>query len=221
MDKIKLLIVDDHLLVRSGIISLLSDEEDIEISGEAASGEEALKKVESIKPDVVLMDISMSGMSGLQAAELIKNHSPAVKVIILTMHEEKEYLYNALKIKVDGILNKSAGKTELSEAVRSASKGERYFGRSVSEILADHFIEDTHTKGKTLLLTKREKEILLCIAENLTTSEIAEKLSVSPRTIDTHRSNLIQKYHLKSAQGLYKFALDYVANSDKIKPSAT
>jgi two-component system, NarL family, response regulator NreC len=215
MNKIKLLIVDDHLLVRTGITSLLSDQTDIEITGEASSGEEAIEKVNSSEPDVILMDISMEGISGLKAAELIKQDHPDIKIIMLTMHDENEYIYNALKIKVNGFLHKSAGKNEIAEAVRSCAEGNVYIGRNITEILAEYFVGEVQTEGKVLLLTKREKEILSCIAADFTTNEIAGHFSISPRTVDTHRSNLIQKYNLKNAQGLYRFAADYVRNSRK------
>jgi DNA-binding NarL/FixJ family response regulator len=210
MNTIQVLLVDDHLLVRSGIKSLLADQKDILIAGEASSGEEALEFVKSNLPDVILMDISMPGISGLQAAEIIKKENPGIKIIMLTMHEEKEYIYNVLKLKVNGILHKSASKNEITEAIRVAASGERYLGRSVSSLLADHFLQDMHSDSVKLLLTKREKEILSCVAANYTTAEIAEHLCISPRTVDTHRSNIIQKYNLKNSQGLYKFALDYV-----------
>jgi DNA-binding NarL/FixJ family response regulator len=217
MSEIKVLIVDDHLLVRSGIISLIADQSDIVAAGEAGSGEEALNMIEFCDPDVILMDISMAGMSGLQAAEIIKVKYPEIKILILTMHEEKEYIYNALKTKVEGILNKNASKTEIVEAIRSVAAGGKYYGKTVSEILANHFVENitqAETRSK-LFLTKREKEILSYIAEGLSTSDIAEHLAISTRTVESHRSNLIQKYDLKNVQGLFKFAIDFKASQNK------
>jgi DNA-binding NarL/FixJ family response regulator len=212
MKKIKLLIVDDHMLVRSGVITLLSDQDDMIIAGEASSGEEAVEKAKSCSPDVVLMDISMSGISGLEAAEIILKDSPQIKIVILTMHEEKEYIYNALKLKVSGILNKNADKYEITEAIRTAFAGNRFYSKNILDVLTENFIEGTNRSEEKIstMLSRREKEILVLIAEGFSSSEIAAQLLISPRTVDTHRSNMIQKYNLKSAQGLIKFAIDFV-----------
>ncbi len=211
MKKIKVLLVDDHLLVRTGIISLLSDQQDFIISGEATSGEEAVEKAGILDPDVILMDISLPGISGLEAAEKIKQEHPQIKVVILTMHDEREYLYNTFKMNIDGLLHKSAGKDEISEAIRSAFKGGKYYSSAVSEMLVNHFIDRFRIDEiDNLILTRREKEIVYLLSQGLSTSEIADRLSLSVRTIDTHRSNLIQKLNLKNASDLVRFSVDFM-----------
>lgn len=215
MEKIKVLLVDDHLLVRSGIISLLADQQDIIISGEASSGEEAVEKAGVLNPDVILMDISLPGISGLEAAEKIKLEHPQMKVVILTMHDEREYLYNTLKMNIDGLLHKSAGKDEISEAIRNAANGVKYYGSTVSEMLVNHFIDRFRIDElDNLILTKREKEIVYLLSQGLSTSEIAERLCISPRTVDTHRSNLIQKLNLKNASDLVRFSVDFIKKTN-------
>lgn len=209
--KIKILIVDDHLLVRSGIKSLLDDQSDMEISSEASSGEEAVEKARAIRPDVILMDISLPGISGLEAAEIIKQELPSTAVVILTMHDEREYVYNTLKMNIDGLLHKSASKQEIVAAIRSAASGEKFYGSTVSEMLVDHFVDRFKIDEiNNLVLTKREKEIVYLLAQGLSTSEIAERLSVSPRTIDTHRSNLIQKLNLNNSADLVRFCVEFI-----------
>jgi len=209
--KIKVLIVDDHLLVRSGIKSLLDDQTDIEISGEASSGEEAVEKARSLNPDVILMDISLPGISGLEASKIIKQEIPSAAVVILTMHDEREYVYNTLKMNIDGLLHKSASKQEIAAAIRSAASGEKFYGSTVSEMLVDHFVDRFKIDEiNDLILTKREKEIVYLLAQGLSTSEIAERLSVSPRTIDTHRSNLIQKLNLNNSADLVRFCVEFI-----------
>jgi len=217
MDKIKILVADDHPLVRSGIMNLLAGQDNMEVIGEAGSGEECVEKVKLLKPDVVILDISMPGISGLEAVGLIKKEVPSAAIVILTMHEEKEYMYNTLRLPIDGLLHKSAGKEEIIDAVKSAASGVKYYGKAVKEILVNNFVDkypDTEKKEEPLL-TKREKDILVLVAEGLSSYEISEKLSISHRTVDTHRSNLIQKFNLKSSFGLLKFALDFVNSQRK------
>jgi len=214
MDKIKVMLVDDHMLVRSGIKNLLADQEDILIEGEVSSGEEAVEKARLIHPDLILMDISLPGISGLEAAKIIKSEMPSVKIVALTMHDEKEYVYNMLKTNIDGLLHKSAGKNEISGAIRNAAAGNKYYGSAVSEMLVNNFVDRFRTDElDTVILTKREKEIVYFLAQGLSTSEIAEKLSISHRTVDTHRSNLIQKFNLNSSSELIKFSVEFVRKS--------
>jgi two-component system response regulator NreC len=213
MDKIRVLIVDDHFLVRTGIISLLKDVPEIEIIGEAENGKTAIEMCKISAPEVVLMDISMPGMSGIEATKYIKVVNPSINILILTMHESEEYFYNTLKQGASGILNKNAGKEELIAAIKSVSAGKRYIGNSISELMIDtlmqKFEEDFLNKEKEqVILTKREKDILYFIANGFSNQDIAEKLKISVRTVETHKSNLMQKLNLKSAAALSLYAFE-------------
>jgi two-component system response regulator NreC len=213
MKKIRVLIVDDHFLVRTGIISLLRDVPDIEIVGEAENGKIAVEQCKKIVPEVVLMDISMPDMSGIEATKSIKAENPSINILILTMHESEEYFYNTLKQGASGILNKDVGKDELINAIKSVSTGKRYIGNSVSELMIDtlmqKFEEECLSKQKEkVILTKREKDILYYIANGFSNQDIAEKLKISVRTVETHKSNLMQKLNLKSSAALSLYAFE-------------
>ncbi len=213
MKKIRVLIVDDHFLVRTGITSLLRDVPDIEIVGEAENGKIAVEQCKKIVPEVVLMDISMPDMSGIEATKSIKAENPSINILILTMHESEEYFYNTLKQGASGILNKNVGKDELINAIKSVSTGKRYIGNSVSELMIDtlmqKFEEEFLSKQKEkVILTKREKDILYYIANGFSNQDIAEKLKISVRTVETHKSNLMQKLNLKSSAALSLYAFE-------------
>jgi two-component system response regulator NreC len=213
MKKIRVLIVDDHFLVRTGIISLLRDVPDIEIVGEAENGKIAVEQCKKIVPEVVLMDISMPDMSGIEATKSIKAENPSINILILTMHESEEYFYNTLKQGASGILNKNVGKDELINAIKSVSTGKRYIGNSISELMIDtlmqKFEEEFLSKQKEkVILTKREKDILYYIANGFSNQDIAEKLKISVRTVETHKSNLMQKLNLKSSAALSLYAFE-------------
>jgi two-component system response regulator NreC len=213
MKKIRVLIVDDHFLVRTGITSLLRDVPDIEIVGEAENGKIAVEQCKKIVPEVVLMDISMPDMSGIEATKYIKAENPSINILILTMHESEEYFYNTLKQGASGILNKNVGKDELINAIKSVSTGKRYIGNSISELMIDtlmqKFEEEFLSKQKEkVILTKREKDILYYIANGFSNQDIAEKLKISVRTVETHKSNLMQKLNLKSSAALSLYAFE-------------
>lgn len=213
MKRIKILIVDDHFLVRTGIISLLRDVPEIEIIGEAENGKIAIEKCKQDMPDVVLMDISMPDMSGIEATKIIKTENSAINVLILTMHESEEYFYNTLKQGASGILNKNVSKDELVKAIVTVSIGKRYIGNSISEFMIDtlmqKFEEEFISKQKEeVILTKREKDILYFIANGFSNQDIADKLNISIRTVETHKSNLMQKLSLKSAAALSLYAFE-------------
>ncbi|MDR3627514.1 MAG: response regulator transcription factor [Ignavibacteriaceae bacterium] len=213
MKRIKILIVDDHFLVRTGIISLLRDVPEIEIIGEAENGKIAIEKCKQDMPDVVLMDISMPDMSGIEATKIIKTENSAINVLILTMHESEEYFYNTLKQGASGILNKNVSKDELVKAIVTVSIGKRYIGNSISEFMIDtlmqKFEEEFISKQKEeVILTKREKDILYFIANGFSNQDIADKLNISIRPVETHKSNLMQKLSLKSAAALSLYAFE-------------
>ncbi|OGU59633.1 MAG: hypothetical protein A2V66_17875 [Ignavibacteria bacterium RBG_13_36_8] len=211
---IRILIADDHQLFRSGIISLLNDVNDILIVGEAENGKELINKYFKLKPDIILLDISMPGMSGADAFKEIKRRDKRVKALFLSMYEGDEYIFYILKIGGMGLLNKNIMKGELIYAVRQVQNNQKYFGNNLSnnelkEIqkkfkkLADASIDEYIT------LSSKEKEILIQISEGKTSLEIAKVLKLSKRTIDSHRVNLMNKLKITSLPQLIKYAVKF------------
>ncbi len=212
LNKIKVLIVDDHLLVRTGINSLLEDVTEIEVVGDAENGTIAIEKCAQLKPDVVLMDISIPDISGIETTLRIKTNHPEINVLILTMHENEEYIFNSLKNGASGILHKNINKEELVAAIKTVAKGKKYIGNSILQLMIDVFLqkmddENNLSPMEKVILTKREKQILQYVAEGLSNQEIAEKLEISTRTVDSHKTNLMQKLNLKSSAALTKYAM--------------
>ncbi len=213
MKEIRLLIVDDHLLVRTGIKSLLSDLNEIKIVGEAENGISAVEKVQELKPDVVLMDISMPDISGIQATEIIKAKNKKVNILILTMHENEEYAISSIQKGASGVIHKNISKEELVKAVKTVASGERYFGSSLTQLLIEGLlqkIEDNKNsqEKRNIILTKREKQVLSLIANGYSNQEIGDKLGISSRTVDTYKTNLMQKLNIKSTAALARFAFE-------------
>lgn len=209
-DPIRVLIADDHTIVRSGVRLLLDAEDDIQVVGEARDGNEALKLIESIHPDVVLMDIAMAGMDGMEATRQIKARWPEIKILVLTMHRSDEYFFEMLKSGASGYVLKGAHPSELIQAVRVVGRGEVYLYPTV----ASHLVQEYLAKKKapvegTPAISPREKEILMLLAEGYSTVEIAEKLVVSPSTVHTHRSNLMNKLGLNSRHELIQYAREH------------
>jgi two-component system response regulator NreC len=214
MDKIRILLADDHPLIRSGISTLLQSYKDFEIVGEAQDGEEAVEKTKVLKPDVLIIDLSMPKLSGIEATGIITKKHPDVKVLVLTMHENEEYVYQILKSGAGGYVLKSAGKEELSAAIRAVAKGEKFFSPRVSEIMAQSYVRrkeggETSSKGEMIPLTRREKEILRLVVKGFTNQQIADQLCISPRTVDTHRTNLMQKLNIHDVANLVRYAIEH------------
>lgn len=213
MRKTRILIVDNYLLVRLGIISLLKDVRNFDIVGEAGDEKTAVEKAKRLKPDVVLMDISMHGGSRTQAITQIKEFNPSINVLVLTIQEDKEYIFSSLKQGASGILHKNIGKDELVKAINTVAEGKKYFGNNISQIMIESLLQkiaDDKFKDKKekVLLTKREKEVLHLIATGLSNQEIAEQLEISARTVDTHKTNLMQKLNIKTTTALAKYAFE-------------
>ena len=215
INPIKVLLADDHTLVRAGIRSLLQSLHGIEVVGEASNGREALHLVETTHPDVVLMDITMSELNGLEATEYIVNEFPKVHVIILSMHANEEYVWQALRAGASGYLIKDAGTVELELAINSVAGGEMYLSPPISRSVISDYITRTGAnveKGESALaplerLTLRQKEILQLIAEGDTTFEIAQKLNISVKTVETHRMQLMERLDIHDIAGLVRFAI--------------
>ena len=198
---IKILIADDHAIIRDGLKAMLDDHTDIEIVGTADDGNKVLEFLQTREVDIVLMDISMPGLNGIEATKIISINFPEIKVIALTIHEQHEYIRHMIKAGVKGYVLKDAEKEELVQAIITVSKGKKYYSEKVMDKLTS-----SGAGEETNLLTDREKQILKLIAEEMTNPEIAEKLFLSVRTVDTHRRNLIQKLGVKNTAGLVKQA---------------
>lgn len=212
---IRILVADDHKLFRSGIISLLNDERNIFLVGEAETGKELIDSYDKILPDVVLADISMPVITGLAAAkEIVKKHSSA-KILFLSMHDAEEYIYHTYSAGGKGLISKNVMKDELLYAISEVANNRYYFGRSVTQETLNRIVKkyesfpQKSTDHKIDSLTEQERKVLLLIAEGLPSIEIAEQLEISKRTVDTHRANLIKKLDLGSLPELLKFAFEY------------
>ncbi len=214
MNKIRILLADDHPLVRSGLIKLLEPFKEFIVVGEAGDGEEAVAMTKKLEPDVVVIDLSMPKLSGIEATKLIRKDSPSVKVLVLTMHDNEEYVYQILKSGAGGYMLKNSGRDDLATAIRAVANGERFFSPRVSEIMMEAYLRKADTREELPMndedvpLTKREREILSYIADGLNNAQIAEKLFISARTVDTHRTNIMQKLDIHDAANLVRYALN-------------
>lgn len=213
MEKIKVLLVDDHQIVRDGIKRLLKDESDIELIGSVSSGKEALDYVKSTPPNVVIADLSMPNMSGIELTIRLRELNPAISVLILSMFNNEEYIVSAIQARAKGYLPKQDSTTEiLLEAIRTIAKGDEFYSPSIAKIVIRSLVNSARNTSisdiaKKQQLTFREKEILKLYVEGFTNTEIAEKLNLSVFTIKTHKNNIMQKYSFKSTVEMIKFAL--------------
>ncbi|MDA3953418.1 MAG: response regulator transcription factor [Bacteroidales bacterium] len=207
MKKIKILLADDHSIIIDGIKAMLINNSEIEIIGQAKDGIEAIELANNLKPDVIIMDISMPNKSGIEATKQIKENNKSVKIIILTQHENKEYVIQLLKVGADGYLLKNSKKAELFEAIQTVTKGEKYIGKHASTTLISLVENNVTEQNEQAILTKREIEIIKMIVEDLSNQKIANNLNISIRTVETHRRNIMQKLNVKSAVALVKYAL--------------
>jgi len=203
----RVLLADDHLLVRAGIRALLGALPDVEVVGEAATGEEAVVLAQELKPDVALLDISMQGMNGLEAARRIGEFAVGVKVIMLSMHASEDYVARALRAGALGYLMKGSASQELERALAAVLAGERYLDSHISAETLRRHMDRTTAEGSQDILTARQREILQLIAESLGTKEIAYRLGVSAKTVETHRRELMQRLNIHDVPGLVRYAI--------------
>lgn len=203
---IRLLIADDHVLFRDGLTSLLRDEPNLEIVGQAEDGQEALSLIKYTKPDVALLDISMPYLSGLDVASQISSELPAVKILILTIHEEEMFFFEALRVGANGYILKGARTEELMNAIYVVHEGKTYLSPSLAGCLVQEFLGRQTTPIIDDTLTSREYDVLVLIAKGLTNRQIAEKLSVSLNTVKTHRTHIYQKLDLNDRASLAAYA---------------
>lgn len=207
-EKIRVLIADDHTILRAGVRRLLEAEQDIAVVGEAANGEEAVALAESLRPDVVMMDVAMPGMDGLDATRRIKSRLPGTNVLVLTMHRSDEYFFQMLQAGASGYVLKGADTNELIDAVREVARGQVFLHPTMTrQLLQDYLSRSREVPGASQAsLTAREKEILRLLAQGFSNSEIAAHLSVSTSTVHTHRTNLMRKLNLTSRRELFEYA---------------
>lgn len=206
-DRIRVLIADDHTILRSGVRLLLEAEPDIEVVGEALNGRQAVALAEALVPDVILMDIAMPEMDGLEATRLIKASKPQINILVLTMHRSDEYFFEMLKAGASGYILKAADTDELIHAVRATASGEVFlYPNMAKKLLAGYLNLVEGEKEQDAGLSSREKEILHLLAEGFSTKEIADKLVVSISTVHTHRSNLMHKLGFSTNRELIQYA---------------
>jgi len=208
--KINLLLVDDHQVVRTGLRMLLANEPDVNIVGEAGTAKEAMQSVDQLKPDVVLMDIGLPDMSGIDATQKIKSMHPEVSVVALTIHEDEEYFFRMLEAGASGYVPKRAAPEELLTAIRSAAKGEVYLYPSLAKLLVKDFLAQERDSGAASGLdglTNREQEVLKYLVEGENNEAIAGTLVISPKTVARHRENIMSKLNLHSRADLVRYAI--------------
>ena len=207
---IKIYIVDDHSVVRYGLRLLLDSQVDIEIIGEASSAVEILAEVSDLNPDVILMDISLPGISGIEATRKIKKNWPDTKVIALTIHEDEEYFFKMLDAGASGYVPKRAAPDELLTAIKAVSSGDVYLYPSLAKLLViDYLVEQGSQENERTIneLTPRQQEVLVLLGEGESNRKIAERLSISPSTVARHRENIMDKLNLHSRTELVKYAI--------------
>jgi DNA-binding NarL/FixJ family response regulator len=212
MDKIKIILVDDHHLFREGIKALLSGYDDIEIIGEAADGKDLFSKLESLQPDIIIMDISLHGMSGIEITKKIYMDLPEIKVLILTMYNNEEFIFNSLKAGARGFLPKTTSRNEMLEAIHAINSGKVFFGQAINKIMLKSYVKRTTDEEKpkdkpSEHLSAREMEILKLYMDGLINKEISDKLEISIRTVETHKNHIMKKLGLRSTVELVKYAI--------------
>jgi DNA-binding NarL/FixJ family response regulator len=210
MRRIRILIADDHKLMRAGLRLLIEQQSDISVIGEAGDGRETVSLAKSQRPDVVVMDISMPNLNGIEAAHQITQDHPEIGVVILSMHSDESYVLRALKAGVKGYLLKDSAESDLILAVRAVAGGKSFFSPAVSRVLLDDYVRKLKRSGAEDaydLLTPREREILQLVAEGKSNKDVANLLNLSVYTVETHRSNMMQKLRLKGVPELTLYAV--------------
>jgi len=207
---ITIYIADDHAVIRDGLRHILGAKQQFEVVGEAGDGRTAVEDSVRLKPDIVIMDIAMPGLNGIEAADLIREQSPATKVIMLSMYGDPEHVFRALKAGAKGFVLKDSAGTEVCNAVMSVHKGRRFFCRGIDDVLIEDYIRQRSGSASIdplAALSSRERQTFHLVAEGKTTAEIAELLKISPKSVDTYRSRLMNKLGLQDMSALIKFAV--------------
>lgn len=204
---IKILIADDHQLFREGLKTLLSNSEEIEVISQAKNGRDAIEKAKIVKPDIIIMDIGMPILSGIEATGILRKEMPEVKVIALSMHSEKHFIKGMLDAGAYGYLFKNCAYDELISSIKSVYMGKKFLGHKITEVLIDEYIGKPSIEGKVSGLSAREIEILKLIADGESSRNIAEKLFVSVKTVGTHKKNICKKLNISTTADLVKYAI--------------
>jgi DNA-binding NarL/FixJ family response regulator len=207
--KIKIALADDHSIVRKGIRSLLENESDIEVIGEAGNGYEAIELVKKHSPNLIIMDISMPDLNGMEATRMITGEHPGTYIIALSMHHDKRFIANMLESGAKGFLLKDCAAEELIEAVRTVMSGKTFLSKSITDVVVGDYVEQLRKKEQTLyqILSPREREVLQLLVEGKTTKEIAAQLFLSVKTVETHRQQIMTKLGTHSIAELTKLAI--------------
>ena len=204
---IRVLLVDDHAVLRDGLKSLLGRESDIEVVGDVGDGREALAAVESLQPDVVVTDISMPGLNGIESVRILRQDYPRLRIIILSMHSSQEYVIQSLQAGANGYVVKQADASDVLAAIRAVIAGGAYLSPAISQYLIDDYLSRTPEQLSGPKLTTREREVAQLIAEGKSTREVSEALTVSVKTAETHRMNIMKKLNAKNTADIIKYAL--------------
>ena len=225
MARIRVLIVDDHAVLRSGLRMLIAGQSDLEVVGEAGDGEEAVRRAQEVHPDVVLMDLTMPGMSGIQAIERVRQVSPKSRVLVLTMHDVPAYLRAALAAGAAGYVVKRAADAELLSAIRGVHRGRTVLDpelatRVVEGGLGARGPVGRPARGSASLLSQREREVLDLVAQGYTNQQVADRLGLSVKTVETYRARLVEKLGLRSRADLVRYAVDSGIVSSREPPAA-
>jgi two-component system response regulator NreC len=210
MKKLRILLADDHIVMRSGLRALLDRQPNLEVVGESENGRETVALAASLKPDVVVMDVGMPILNGIEATQTIVTQCPTIAVVILSMHADESYVMRALKAGARGYLLKDSAAADLIGAIQAISQGKSFFSPKVSRILAEDYVRVLKQKGAVDtydLLTSREREILQLLAEGKANKEVATALNISPYTVETHRGHILQKLNLHNSAELVLYAV--------------
>lgn len=209
---LRVLIADDHTVVRQGIRGVLEEVEGLEVVAEAGDGEEALALVKELEPDVVVLDVNMPGKTGLEVAKALRDDGASVRILILSMHDDPEYVLQAVRVGADGYVLKDVSPAELRDAVCAVHEGREYFTARVTQQLSVGLrqeIEKEQLRARLDSLTNRETQVLLLVAEGLTNRAIGDRLEISPRTVETHRERVMGKLRIRTIAGLTRFVVEH------------
>jgi two-component system nitrate/nitrite response regulator NarL len=206
-EKIKVLVVDDHPVVRKGLQSCLARQERLKIVGEACDGDEALQKARQLEPDIILLDIDLPRMNGLAVTELLRKEQPAIKVLVLSVHTNREFIFRIIQAGAHGYIPKAAPPDELVRAIETVCDGEAFFSPEIAQAALNQLVNSGGRQEPFVQLTAREREVLALIAEGRSNKEVASQLGIGVRTIETHRERIMRKLRIHTIAGLTRFAI--------------
>ena len=206
MNDMRILLVDDHLVVRAGLRALIEDIDGVDVVGEAADSTSALALAEALRPDIIIMDIAMPGVNGLEATRRIKEKMPAIRVIILSMHHTQEYVLRALTVGASAYLLKDSAPAELELALDAVARGDTYLSPAVAKQVVEHALQ-SEDKPAEPELTPRQRQVLLMVANGHSTKEIAHRLNLNVKTVETHRTQLMERLGIRDIAGLVRYAI--------------